>query len=94
MSEERGTLEPTEPHPATEYAREFLLTQDLSKWIEPFASCAIEGNRLAEVCSETLHRILDKQPVSDRYIMGLAWAIWKMRERPALGVGNIFTEDQ
>lgn len=77
---ERGTLRDTEPHPASEYAREYLLTQDLSKWIDPFASCAIEGNRLAEVCLETIHRIIGKKPVSDRYFMGLAWAIWKMNQ--------------
>lgn len=77
---ERGTLKYTEPHPAFEYAREYLMTKDLLSYVEAFASCAIEGNRLAEVCSETLHRLLNKQPVSDRYFMGLAWAIWQMEE--------------
>ena len=40
-----------------------------------FASCAIDGNRLAEVCSDTLSRVITGAPVSDRYIMGLAWAM-------------------
>jgi hypothetical protein len=44
-------------------------------WSEAFASCAIEGNRLAEVCSETLNRLLNSQPVSDRYILGLAFTV-------------------
>ena len=56
------------------------MTKDLSSYIEPFASCAIAGNRLAEVCSETLRRLIDHEPVSDRYLMGLAWAIWKMED--------------
>jgi len=43
-------------------------------------SCAIESNRLAEVCSGTLHRLMTQQPVSDRYILGLAWAVRSTRE--------------
>jgi len=77
---DRGTLKPGEPHPAVEYAREYLFGKDLVGWIEPLASCAIEGNRLAEICLETLQRLLKKEPVSDRYLMGLAWMIWKMEQ--------------
>lgn len=75
-----GVLRLGEKHPATEYARTYLLNKSLHQYIEPFASCAIEGNRLAEICGETLRRILDKEPVSDRYLMGLAWAIWQMED--------------
>ena len=79
---DRGTLAPTEPHPSAEDAYRFVAQyplEDLMLWRGSFASCAIEGNRLAEVCHETLRRVMDREPVSDRYILGLAWA---MRGRP------------
>lgn len=75
---ERGTLAPTEPHPSAESAYRFVAQRplpDLMLWSEAFASCAIEGNRLAEICHETLRRVMDREPVSDRYILGLAWAM-------------------
>ena len=75
---DRGTLKETEPHPSAMSALEYLQSlsfTELSTWQESFSSCAIEGNRLAEVCSETLHRLMNKQPVSDRYVLGLAWTI-------------------
>jgi hypothetical protein len=42
---------------------------------ESLASCALEGNRLAEICGETLRRLLAHEPVSDRYLLGLAWYV-------------------
>jgi hypothetical protein len=48
--------------------------------MESFSSCAIDGNRFAEVCGETLRRVMSGEPVSDRYILGLAWAIRGMNE--------------
>ena len=74
----RGDLNPTEPHPAAHSALEFVLShsyEELLTWQGAFASCAIESNRLAEICSETLRRVIHKEPVSDRYILGLAWAM-------------------
>jgi S-adenosylmethionine:diacylglycerol 3-amino-3-carboxypropyl transferase len=78
MENNRGTLAIGEPHPAAFYARQYLASlsfEELSIYQESFASCAIEGNRMAEICSETLNRLLTGLPVSDRYILGLAWAI-------------------
>ena len=49
-----------------------------STLMESFASCAIDGNRFAEVCGETLRRVMTGEPVSDRYILGLAWAVQGM----------------
>lgn len=75
---EKGTLKINEPHPAvydaTEWIRKIPIA-DLAKWQKSFSSCAIEGNRLAEVCSETLRRIMSGEPVSDRYLLGLTWTI-------------------
>ena len=73
--EERGTLSAREPHPAAQMAYDRIRQEHpttLAHWQETFASCAIEGNRLAEVCSETLRRVKAGEPVSDRYILGLA----------------------
>lgn len=75
---ERGFLTPTEPHPSARSALDYIRSLGLPALLqlqESFSSCAIEGNRLGEVCAETLRRILDHEPVSDRYILGLAWAV-------------------
>ena len=77
---ERGTLADTEPHPAAEIARKYLNSvnyTDLLMHQGALASCAIEGNRMAEICSETLRRVFDKEPTSDRYFMGLVWMIYQ-----------------
>jgi hypothetical protein len=74
----RGELAPGEPHPAAYSAKEWiasLATEKLLMWRDAFASCAIEGNRLGEICAETINRLLSGQPVSDRYLLGLAWAM-------------------
>lgn len=86
---ERGTLSPGEPHPAALEARDYIATfplEELFKWREAFASCAIEGNRLGEVCNTTINRLLKGETVSDRYLLGLAWAmahadLMKLREK-------------
>lgn len=83
MSEERGTLAPTEAHPSAQFAMDYLRSIPLCNLFmhrEAFSSCAIESNRLAEVCAETLRRVIDGEPVSDRYLLGLAWAIRDMEQ--------------
>ena len=75
---DRGTLIEGESHPAAMEALAYLRDMgmgELIQWQEAFSSCAIEGNRLGEVCSETLRRLMRNDPVSDRYLLGLAWAI-------------------
>ena len=78
MTEERGTLNIGEPHPSARGALEYVLSHSLAdqmQWQGTFSSCALSGNRLAEICSETLRRVMKAEPVSDRYILGLAWAM-------------------
>lgn len=73
-----GTLNVGEVHPSSYAAMKWIRTipaPELMQWMEAFASDAIEGNRLSEICGETLHRILQGEPVSDRYVLGLAWAM-------------------
>lgn len=78
---ERGALGAGEPHPAALGAHAWIAARplaDLLRWQESFSSCAIEGDRLAEVCAETLRRLLSGEPVSDRYLLGLVWAVREM----------------
>ena len=73
-----GDLETGEAHPAAKAAATWVMglgLVELMKWQGAFSSCAIENNRLAEVCSETLRRLMNGEPASDRYVLGLAWAI-------------------
>lgn len=79
----RGTLDVGEPHPAAESAIKYLQGLGIEKLIthlSAFSSCAIENNRMAEVCAETLHRFTTGKPVSDRYLLGVAWIIRNCEE--------------
>lgn len=74
----RGELELKEPHPAARSAMQWLDAlgrEQLSVYLAAFSSCAIKGNRLAEICGETLRRVLHNEPVSDRYLLGLVWTL-------------------
>lgn len=80
---ERGTLRVGEPHPAAFRAKEYIASlelQNLMMYLGSFSSCALAGNRLAEICSETLDRLINGKPVSDRYLLGLAWTIKSMEK--------------
>ena len=78
----RGELNLGEPHPAARSALEWIssLGSKLYLYQESFSSCSIEGNRLAEICAETLRRLIAGEPVSDRYLLGLAWTLKGMEE--------------
>jgi hypothetical protein len=79
----RGELKANEPHPSAFRAKEYLFSLGVEKlfvYQSSYSSCAIEGNRLAEICSETLSRLLSGKPVSDRYLLGLAWSIREMED--------------
>jgi hypothetical protein len=74
----KSALELYEPHPSAQPALSFILSLGLDTLLqirEATSSCGYTGNRTAEICGETLRRILDKEKVSDRYILGLAWFI-------------------
>ena len=83
MTQERGTLNPSEPHPMAHNAHRYIISRGHKKnslSLEALSSCAIEGNRLAEVCAETLRRVMYNEPVSDRYILGLSWYLKELDE--------------
>lgn len=78
-----GTIKEGEYHPAANSAMFYLQslgTAKLLRYAEAFASTAISGNRLSEICGETLNRLMTMQPVSDRYLLGLAFTIKQMEE--------------
>jgi len=79
MSEtQRGKLACQESHPASRIALNYLSslgTEKLWTYQRGFSLSAIEGNRLSEICAETLRRLLTHESLSDRYLMGLALAI-------------------
>jgi len=80
----RGTLDLEEPHPSAFAAIRYLQSLGIEKLMThlgAFSSCALTDNRLAEVCAETLHRFTTGEVVSDRYLLGLAWAIRDVEEK-------------
>lgn len=80
----RGELKVGEPHPVAYDAKEYLAglgVEKLMMYLEAYSSCALEGNRLGEICAETLDRLIHGKPVSDRYILGLAFSIRNMEEK-------------
>jgi hypothetical protein len=81
---ERGTLSPDEHHPAalaaTVWLTDYLLGRSgkIHVMLEEFSSMGASGNKLGEVCEETLRRLIVGDPIGDRYLLGLAWAIKEM----------------
>lgn len=78
---EQGTLKENEYHPSADNAMAWLQDFTLNnpvQWIqikESIASTALSGNRLSEILMSTIDRLDTKQPVSDRYLLGLTWFI-------------------
>jgi hypothetical protein len=82
-----GTLVAGEPHPSALSAVQWIRSLPFERvaiHLESFASSAIEGNRFADICHETLRRFVSGEPVSDRYILGLAWALREMEDGSAV----------
>jgi hypothetical protein len=77
--EDYSTIKEGEYHPSADSAlswyKEFIIS-DIKQWFmikESIASTALSGNRLAEICMGTINRLENKEPVSDRYLLGLCW---------------------
>lgn len=69
----KGTLKEGESHPMIDYALTVLSMSLTAEVREAIHSLAIEDNRLAQICSETLRRVDNKEPISDRYLFGLTF---------------------
>lgn len=80
---DNSIIKENEHHPAADEAMLYIKglgTENLFRYRESFSSCAISGNRLAEICSGTLQRLYNNEPVSDRYLLGLAWTLKSMEK--------------
>lgn len=79
-----STLKEAEPHPASVSAMQYIQSigfQRLLTYQGAYASLSMEGNnRLSEICGGTLARLINAEPVSDRYLLGLAWSMKEMEE--------------
>jgi len=65
-----------EVHPSSHSAMIYLNSMSLQERVslkEALASTALSGDRQAVICLSTLERLEQKMPVSDRYLLGLAW---------------------
>lgn len=87
MSDDYGTIREDEYHPAADSAMvwiKWFIASDPLRWIqikEAISSTALSGNRMAEICSETIRRLAENEGVSDRYLLGLAWFLRDNFER-------------
>lgn len=85
-----GTLADREPHPAALDALSWVMDQppeELERWRGAFDLATVAGFRTAAICGETLRRVLAGESVSDRYLLGLAWAMRFGAIHPAGGPG-------
>lgn len=77
-------------HPAARSAyrwlKGFMITNshDWLRYKEAIASAAISGNRQAEICMGTIERLRASLPISDRYLLGLAWTILHLHNHDAM----------
>ena len=82
--DEKGTLRLGEVHPssytAMEYVKKRIMHPSFFVIKEAMASTALSGNRYCEICLTTLERIENGEPVSDRYLLGLAWFLYEIKE--------------
>lgn len=86
MTEHPGTIRLGEHHPAADNAFQWVkekLRNDqggVFLLLESLYSTALSGSRNAEICAETLRRILNGEMISDRYLLGLAWTMRELED--------------
>lgn len=81
IDREEYTIPADSHHPAADSAlawlQRFMIT-DIEKWLlikEAIYSTALSGNKMANYCVGTIERLEAAAPVSDRYLLGLAWVV-------------------
>lgn len=78
------TLNVGEFHPSSSsamaYVKAKLFDPEFFFTKEAIASNAMSGSRHCELCFDTLTRIENNEPVSDRYLLGLAWFLKELDE--------------
>lgn len=78
------TIPETSHHPSADDAMNWLQTFMLNRpdeylqIKEAIYSTALAGNPMANYCVGTIERLAASEPVSDRYLLGLAWLVRDM----------------
>lgn len=83
LETKENTLQPGEIHPSAHLAMRYISALDVMEIaiiMESINSNALAGNRTASIAAETFRRVLEKEPVSDRYLMGLALLIMQIKD--------------
>lgn len=81
------TIPETEHHPAADEAmfwlKQFMVNKPLEylQIKESIYSMALSGNKMANYCVGTIERLAAGEPVSDRYLLGLAWTVRSIASR-------------
>lgn len=81
-----ATIQEGEYHPVADSAMHWLKTFMRDKPLEylrikeAIYSTALSGNRSSELCASTIDRLAAGQPVSDRYLLALAWLVRSIYE--------------
>lgn len=98
MSDYKDKPEHTIPegsyHPAADDAMQWLkkfMVTDPHRYLmikEAIYSTALSNNDLANYCVGTIERLAAGEPVSDRYLLGLAWLVRDMAEQPDIQIGT------
>ena len=56
-------------------------SDDYLRYRTALSIAAQTGNRQAQICMGTIRRLTSSQPVSDRYLLGLAWTILSIHNK-------------
>lgn len=100
LKRDRSEIRVEEYHPAADSAMAWLkgyMVQHPREYLmhkEALASTALSGNRLAEICMGTIDRLANGEPVSDRYLLGLAWTIMKLANHDEMELTENMRIDQ
>jgi hypothetical protein len=90
MSADPTEIRPDEFHPAARSAYRWLKgfmvsnADDYVRYRTAMSIAAASGNRQAQICMGTIDRLRASQPVSDRYLLGLAWTILSIHNKGEL----------
>ena len=76
-----ATLEPGEVYPMSHNAMVYVRENLDILTMEAIASTALSGDRTAELCNSTIERLFRGDPVSDRYLLGLAWMLKEIKDQ-------------
>jgi hypothetical protein len=63
--------------------------EDYMRYRTALSIAAETGNRQAQICMGTIRRPQDSQPVSDRYLLGLAWTILLLHNPEAEKIADV-----